>query len=408
MSDAWSAAAPASVEDARRAVMGGLPAAVSEGVTVDRAIGLAVAARVTASSPWPAFDRARVDGVAVRAADLAGACEARPLALGVDGESGPGELPGQLAPGTGWRVRTGAAMPKGADAVVALEGLRDEGASAVFVRKVDAGSGVELAGSDVPAGALLLEPGEVVSPRRAALLAVLGFASVQAYRRPRVAILVTGSEHAPRAGVPPSNGVLLARLVEEAGGVVSRLDSCPDDEVVIARWLLEPAPSDLVLTSGGTGRSAADRMPAALALAAAEPLFRGLAVRPGHTTLAACLRGCPVVALPGTPAAAAVVFELLARPALRRLLGAEPEPETWVLPLITAIPAGRPGRRMVWGRLHRTGASLAVEPLLGPAVGPTLAAALGDVLVDLPDGGHPTPPSSPVTVLVAGPHPMIR
>jgi molybdopterin molybdotransferase len=295
-------------------------------------------------------------------------------------------------------------MPKGADAVVAIEDLRDECASAWFVRTVGAGSGVEPAGSDVPAGALLLEQGEVVSPRRAALLAALGFASVQVHRRPRVAILVTGSEHAPGAGVPPSNGVLLAGLVEEAGGAVTRLEWCPDDEAVIAQWLLEPAPSDLVLTSGGTGRSAADRMPAALGLAGAEPLFRGLAVRPGHTTLAARLGVRPVVALPGTPAAAAVVFELLVRPALRRLKGVTPGPETWELSLTAAIPAGRPGRRMVWGCLRWTGASLAVEPLLGPAAGPTLAAALGDVLVDLPDGGSPVPLGSGVTVFLAGSH----
>lgn len=408
MSDAWCAAMPASVEDARQAVVGVLPATVSEGVTVDRAIGRISAASVTASSPWPALDRARVDGVAVRAADTAGACEARPLVLVVAGESGPGEPAGRLSAGMGWRVRTGAAMPVGADAVVPVEDLRDEGERALLARRVVAGSGVEPAGNDVPAGAPLLEPGELLTPRRAALVAAMGIVSVQVSRRPRVAILVTGSEYDPAAGVAPSNGVMLAGLVDEAGGAVSRLGSCPDDERIIARALLESLPCDLVLTSGGTGRSAADRMTAALGLAGAEPLFRGLAVRPGHTTLAAHLGGCPVVALPGTPAAAAVVFELLVRPVLRRLQGRTSEPETWELPLTAGIPAGRPGRRMVWGRLCRTGASVAVEPLLGPAVGPTLAAALGDVLLDLPDGGHPTPPGSPVAVLVANPYPVIR
>lgn len=404
----WGAAASATVEDARSAVLEALIGPVSEEVAVDGASGRVSAESLTASSPWPAFDRARSDGVAIRAADLDGACEARPVALGVEGESGPGEPPGRLAPGTGWRVRAGAAMPKGADAVVAIEDLRDEGASAVFVRTVGAGSGVEPAGSDVPEGVPLLEQGEVVSPRRAALLTALGFASLQVYRRPRVAILVTGSEHAPRAGVQPSNGVLLARLVEEGGGAVTRLESRPDDEAVIARWLLDSAPSDLVLTSGGTGRSAADRMPAALGLAGAEPLFRGLAVRPGHTTLAARLGVRPLVALPGTPAAAAVAFELLVRPALRHLLGGPAEPETWELPLTAAIPAGRPGRRMVWGRLRWAGASLAVEPLLGPVAGPSLAAAVGDALVDLPDGGRPAPLGSDVTVLLAGPHLPVR
>jgi molybdenum cofactor synthesis domain-containing protein len=270
-----------------------------------------------------------------------------------------------------------------------------------------AGSGVEPAGSDVPAGAALAEPGDLLTPRLVALLAAMGVASVGVFRRPRVAILVTGNEHDPRAGVVPSNGVLLAGLVEEAGGEVARLESCPDDEGIIARRLLDSLPCDLILTSGGTGRSAADRLPAALALAGTEPLFRGLAVRPGHTTLAARLGGCPVVALPGTPAAAAVVFELLVRPALRRLQGAASQPQTWVLPLTAAIPAGRPGRRMVWGRLRRTNGSLAVEPLLAPTWGPTLAAAHGDVLVDLPDGGCPTPPDSSVAVLPAGPHPLI-
>ena len=247
---------------------------------------------------------------------------ARPRALAVEGESGAGRAAGRLAEGTGWRVRTGAAMPIGADAVVAVEDAVDEGDEVLVVREVVAGSGVEPAGSDVPAGAALLAPGDLLTPRLAALLAALGFASVQVFRRPRVAILVTGSEYAPGAGAGPSNGVLLAGLVEEAGGEVARLESCPDDEGVIARWLLDSPPCDLILTSGGTGRSAADRMPAALGLAAAEPLFQGLAVRPGHTTLAARLGGYPVVALPGTPGAAAVVFELLVRPALRRLQGA--------------------------------------------------------------------------------------
>lgn len=407
MSDSWRSATGASVEEARLAVLATLAKPRVEEVAVDVAIGRTAATGLSAPTPWPACDTARLDGVAVRAADLDGACVARPRALIVCGETGPGEAAGRLAGGTAWRVRTGAPMPSGADAVVPAEEVRDEGECVILAREIGVGSGVEPESCDVPAGTRLLTPGDTVSPRLAALLLALGIASVRVFHRPRVAIIVTGSEHHPEPGVAPSNGLMLAGLVREAGGTVSSLGTCPDVAGTMARTLLGSLPCDLVLTSGGTGRSAADRMPAALELAGAEPLFRGLAVRPGHTTMAARLKGCPVLALPGVPAAAAVVFELLARPALSHLLGTAPVPPR-ELPLAAGISAGRPGRRMVWGRLGGTVAAPAIEPLLEPACGPTLAAALGDVLLDLPDGGQHTPIGSLVIVLPAGPQSAVR
>jgi len=401
VTDPWRSATGASVEEARLAVLAALATPRVEEVALDVAVGRMAATGLSAPSAWPARDTARLDGVAVRAADLDGASVARPRVLVVLGETGPGEAAGRLSEGTAWRVRTGAPMPDGADAVVPAEDVGDEGESVMVARAVRAGYGVEPEGCDVPAGTRLLVPGGAISPRMAALLLAFGIASVRVFHRPRVAIIVTGSEYDPGTGITPSNGPMLAGLVREAGGTVSSLGTCPDVASTLARTLLGSLPCDLVLTSGGTGRSAADRVPAAFELARAEPLFRGLAARPGHTTMAARLEGCPVLALPGVPAAAAVVFELLVRPALCHLLGTSPLPPR-ELPLAAAIPAGRPGRRMVWGRLGGTAASPAIEPLVGPSWGPSLAAALGDVLVDIPDGGQPTPLGSLVVVLPAG------
>src|SRR5579884_405333 len=199
-----------------------------ETVPLAAALGRILARDVVAETDVPGFDRANVDGFALRAADTAGAADEMPLLLRLNGEIlTPGVEPRfAVTPGTASVIATGGMVPRGADAVIMVEHTEMREPGRVEIRRAATpGQFIQPAGSDIARGETVLYAGQILTSREIGALAAIGLAEVAVWRKPKVAIVSTGDELvAPGAelqpgGVYDSNGAILAAAVAEAGGV---------------------------------------------------------------------------------------------------------------------------------------------------------------------------------------------
>jgi putative molybdopterin biosynthesis protein len=351
-----------------------------ETVPLSQALGRVLARSLVAAVDVPGFDRASVDGFAVRADDTARASARAPRLLRLNLELlTPGVAPRvTVAPGTATLIATGGMVPRGADAVVMVEhteALERDGATVIEVsRPVAAGQFVAFAGSDVARGETALRVGQILSSREIGVAAAIGRDTVEVYRKPRVAIISTGDELvAPgrplRAGaVYDSNGAILAAAVEEAGGVAKLLGIGSDDDLVLARLVDQGlGDCDVVILSGGTSKGAGDLCYRAVALFK-DPgiVVHGVALKPGKPLCLAVTRGKPLVVLPGFPTSAIFTFHAFVAPVIRALAGrpeetAAVEPAT--LPLRVASERGRTEFLMVSLVPGETPGALAAYPI---------------------------------------------
>jgi putative molybdopterin biosynthesis protein len=296
----------------------------AEDVALAEALGRVLAVEVRATWDVPGFPRSNMDGFAVRAADTYGAAEEQPRRLRVLGTLFPG-APGaaEVAAGTAFAIATGAAIPRGADAVVMVEDTEFADGVVEVRRAVAPGANLSHAGSDIARGETVLRPGDVLSSRETGILAALGLGRVGVVRRPRVVLFSTGNEllapgAAPRDGfVHDSNQRILADAVREAGGEAVERGIVRDDERALRAALEEGlADGDLVLLSGGTSKGPGDIGYRALQ-GLADVLVHGVALKPGKPVVLAVRGPKPVVVLPGFPTSAIFTFHEFVAPWIR-------------------------------------------------------------------------------------------
>src|SRR5579863_888383 len=311
-----------------------------EQIPLDAALGRVLAAHVVSPVDVPSFDRSNVDGFAVVAEDTFGASEEVPrLVLLSEEEIHTGIVPATVIhPGMAVSIATGGMVPRGADAVVMVEYAEARGRELRIARAVTAGSGVSFAGTDITAGETVLRRGRQLTSRDTGVLAAIGVAYVNVWRKPVVAILSTGDEIiAPGDPMQPakvydSNSQVLADAVRELGGEPRRLGIAHDDPAALRgrlRHALELA--DIVLLSGGTSKGAGDvsyRVVAELD----DPgiVAHGVALKPGKPICLAATGGRAVVVLPGFPTSAIFTFHEFVAPVIRALAGRGSEERTIV------------------------------------------------------------------------------
>jgi putative molybdopterin biosynthesis protein len=336
----------------------------SERVPLSQAAGRVLARAIVAEVDVPGFDRASVDGFALRADDTVGASERAPRILTVNHEIlTPGKEPQfPVAPGTATLIATGGMVPRGADAVVMVEhteALDDDKRTLIEVRRpVAAGQFVAFAGSDLARGETVLRAGQVLSSREIGMLAAVGCAAIEVWRKPRVAIISTGDEIvAPGEPIAPgavydSNAAILAAAAEEAGGIACPLGIGPDDEIVLSRLVNEGLAScDMVILSGGTSKGAGDLCYRAVAHFR-DPgiVVHGVALKPGKPLCLAVTGGKPIVVLPGFPTSAIFTFHEFVAPVIRAFAGLPAEQAERLqatLPLRVSSEGGRTEYLMV-------------------------------------------------------------
>ncbi|WP_049921692.1 molybdopterin biosynthesis protein [Halopiger djelfimassiliensis] len=307
-----------------------------ERVPLENARDRVLVARLDAELDVPGFDRASLDGYALRAADTFGADEADPARLEVVGEVHAGENPAvELEGGQAVEISTGAVMPSGADAMVPVERTERDGADVVVRTAVAPGDNVMFAGADVAAGERALGPGTRITPRDIGLLSALGIDEVPVRKRPRVGIVSTGDElvrpsedlESDRGEIYDVNSYTIAAGVEDAGGEPVLYPHAGDEQDEMERLLRQAADEcDLVLSSGSTSASAVDVIYRVIE-AQGELLLHGVRIKPGKPMLVGQLDGSAYVGLPGYPVSAMMVFRTFVAPAIRDAAGV-PEPET--------------------------------------------------------------------------------
>ena len=304
----------------------------TERVPIVAALGRVLAEDVVADTDLPPFDRAQMDGYAVRAQDVKEA----PVRLRIAGESAAGKgWHHQLEEGHAVRIMTGAPVPAGADSVQQVELTHElkDGTVVELLESVEVGKSIVPRGSEITAGEVVLRAGTTINAAMLAVLAAFGYAQVQVFQKPRVAVLATGSELVAVDQKPgqdqirDSNNYSISAYAELAGAVVERMPLTGDETSLLKTQLAEAAKRcDVIVTSGGVSMGVYDVTKAALKELDAEIFFERVALRPGKPTVFARLpNGTLVFGLPGNPVSVSVTFNLFARTALLAMQGtAEP------------------------------------------------------------------------------------
>jgi molybdenum cofactor synthesis domain-containing protein len=294
-----------------------------ERVPLEAALGRVLAEGIVASADVPPFSRAAMDGYAVRAADTAGATPAQPAILTCIEKVFTGQMPAQtVGPGQCTEIATGAPMPPGADAVVMVEQTDADAAAIRIFAPADAGQNIGRQGADIKRGQGVLRAGEVLNASRVGAVAALGRAHVDAYARPRVAILSTGNEIVdPGRPLQPGqiydiNRFTIAAVVAEHGGVPVSHRTAADTIADLERALDECLEDDVVVFSGGTSVGERDLILDALGNRG-EVLFHGISVKPGKPTAFGLVNGKPFFGMPGYPSSCLLNTHILLVPALR-------------------------------------------------------------------------------------------
>ena len=344
-------------------------------VPLAEAVGRVTARTVVSTETSPNADLSAMDGYAARAGQLHGTTPVAPRWLPIVGVVTAGDQSPPTATANGVvRIATGALLPNGYDTVIPFEEVTEFSGAIELSGPVEAGANVRRRGEDHRPGDVLLEAGRRIAPPHVLLLANLGCAEVVAVRRPRVAVLATGSELVEdlAAALQPgqvrnSNARYLVAALHAGGCQPFLLRAAGDDPGVIGerlrRALDADQAADLVVTVGGVSRGVADFVPAALAALKAEVLFHGVAIRPGKPVLCARLpeRGTVLFGLPGNPLAVLATFRALVAPYLRALQGQPPAVP--VAARLGAAATGRPGlTRFVLGQ--RTAAADGTEQVV--------------------------------------------
>jgi putative molybdopterin biosynthesis protein len=329
-----------------------------ESLPLAAALSRVLAADIVAPVDAPPFDRANVDGFAVRAADTAGASDGSPQRLKLNAEViACGVQPAlEVASGTATAIATGGVIPRGADAVVMIEQtelLEDDAAPAIALRRAAAsGQFISYAGSDIARGETLLRRGTRLGSREIGMLAACGLAATDVVRRPRVAVLSTGDELVEPgrpltpAGVYDSNGAILAAAIAEAGGEPVPFGAFPDEEAALEgamRAALESC--DMVVLSGGTSKGAGD-LSHRVVSRLGEPgiLVHGVALKPGKPLCLAAIDDKPLIVLPGFPTSAIFTFHAFVAPIIRACAGLPPEAARTVTARVPVRIASELGR----------------------------------------------------------------
>jgi molybdopterin molybdotransferase len=317
--------APLPVAEAQFRILAGASPMPAETVALHAAIGRVLAADVAARRRQPPGDVSAMDGYAVRADDLA----VLPVTLRVTQTIPAGAAPSMpISNGEAARIFTGALLPAGADMVALQEnaGALDH---TVTIRDGDVlpGKHVRPGGSDFESGEVLLAAGWRLTPRDIALLAAMDVKSVEASRKPKVAVLATGDELVrPGAARDPAQIVaasldgLLAQI-EVWGGAPADLGIAPDNASAIATAIAAAGDADILITLGGASVGDHDLVKTALGADGLTLDFWRIAMRPGKPLMSGIYRGRPFLGLPGNPVSAMVCSLLFLKPMLWRMLG---------------------------------------------------------------------------------------
>jgi molybdopterin molybdotransferase len=395
-----------SIDEALELVLRELAPLGPERCPLAEAAGRVAAAPALSAVDLPPFDRSAMDGYAVRAADTAPGV---PLRL-VGGVAAGEVASATLEPGTAARVSTGAAIPPGADAILQSELAVERDGTVAPERALERGTHVRFRGEDLHAGDELAPAGSVLTLPRISALASAGVGEVDVHRRPRLHLIVTGSELLP-LGAPPepgriheSNGLMVRLLASRADAEVIDHGVIGDDYETTRRAVSDGLEGDVLVVSGGVSVGPHDHVKPAFESCGVEEVFWRVRIKPGKPLWFGRRCDTLVFGLPGNPLSTIVCFCVFIEPALRRLAGeAHARPRLEAGRLTTPARASD-GRTTFLTSTLRPGADGVLEATPTERQGSHMTGALGesDGFAVAPEDVSELPAGAPVDVLRLG------
>jgi molybdopterin molybdotransferase len=302
----------------------------SVSLPLKKVLGHCLAETIRADRDYPPADRAAMDGFAVRSIDLQAGGTTLPLigeiVAGIHHNIG-------MRSGTCVRIATGGNMPRGADSVVPVEQSEEQDGAVTFLSSIRLGANIFKQGEDTSRGTVLLKPGTYLGSGGVGVCAAVGRKTVKVFRKPRIALVCTGTEIKAAGGsvtkyqMRNSNGPTLRAALAQWGFAASSPRQAPDRVAALSNSLLRLLPGhDVILLTGGISVGKHDLVRAALEAIGAAIQFHGLAMKPAKPTLYATMgANCHIFGLPGNPLSAMTACHEFVLPALRRLTGSDPD-----------------------------------------------------------------------------------
>ena len=392
-----------SIEDALALVLERARPLPTERVGLDDAAGRVLAEPALAAVDLPSFDSSAMDGFAVRAADTPGE-----LPIGFRIAAGS-PAPRGLEPGEAMAISTGAVIPEGADAVVPIEYVVEHDNSVRIERPAEAGAFVRPLGGDARRGDAVVSAGIRLGPAQIGALAAAGVSELTVARRPRAAVLTTGSElRLPGEELEPgqiyeANGPIVTAQLRAAGAEVERLAPAADEADAHREALARGLGADVLVTTGGVSVGPHDLVRSVGGQLGIEEVFWRVAVKPGKPLWFGVRDDTLVFGLPGNPVSSLVCFELFVRPAVLALQGAAaPGPHFGIGTLADSLARNAARDELARARSSVEDGTVVLRPVAGQESHMIVRAAEADTLVLVPRGDGELEAGSSVRYLALG------
>ncbi len=302
-----------------------LPVTATEKLKIDDCLNRILAEDIVANRSTPPFDRAAVDGYALKAKDTFSASRQNPVMLDVTDAVYAGGLPQKMVnAGECIQVATGAKMPRGADAVVMIENVSREGNRIKVIKSTSPGSNIAPIGEDIKKGELVLKEGYFLSPANIGVLASQGLIHASVYRKPRVAVIPTGEEIGSVGNkLKPTqiydiNSHTISAVVANNGCQPISFAISGDSIGELKETIEAGLEYDMLVFSGGSSVGERDLLFGILE-EMGEVLFHGIQIKPGKPTMFAIVKGKPIFGMPGYPTSCLMNAYILLLPALRKM-----------------------------------------------------------------------------------------
>ena len=379
-------------EEARALALSALKTRPPESVLLAGALGRTLARDIKARENIPPFDKATMDGYALRAEDIRAAGKDAAVELEVLEDLPAGRVSRRsVGRGQAVRIMTGAPLPKGADAVVMVEDTERSGGRVIIRRAVRPADNTGQAGEDLKKGELVLERGAVIGPAETGMLAATGLARVPVVRRPKLAVIATGDEivepgERKAAGqIRNSNGPALLAMALRAGADAKYLGIARDSSSSLRAKLARAKGTDILVLTGGVSVGDYDLVKDELRAAGVKPVFWQVRIKPGKPVFFGRRGSRLVFGLPGNPTSAMVTFLLFVQPAIERMLGRKKPGPRGGRAVLTEDVVLKPGRtQFLRGVLDAEGPVLTVTPYPDQKSGVLRSMARSRVLIVVP------------------------
>ncbi|MDD5288011.1 MAG: molybdopterin-binding protein [Dehalococcoidales bacterium] len=327
------------------------PITRTEAVPIDNALNRVLAEDLIALMDVPPFNRAAMDGYAVKAKDTFGAGQFKPKLFKITGEIHAGEKPDKkIKSGECLQISTGAVMPNGADSVVMVEDTERENSQIKVFKSVTPGTNVGKMGEDIKAGAVVLKADTCLDAGKVGVLASQGITRIKVYEKPRIAVLPTGEEVVP-VGKKLKPGQLfdinshtISAVVSTNGGVPVSIGIAGDKAEELRATIKEALQNDIVVLSGGSSVGERDLLVDVIE-GWGKVLFHGVQVKPGKPTIFAMIDGKPLMGMPGYPTSCLINAYLFLMPAIRKMAHLPPRKGDTAKAKISRRVPGSTGRR---------------------------------------------------------------